>query len=76
MRDRSKEKETNALTSVRTVHSRALTAIKEIRRGNWRVDGLYVGRETIPDEDAPEMIARLEQVVELLDPWAKKRRRP
>lgn len=75
MRDRSKEKETSALTSVRTVHSRALTAIEEINRGNWRVDGVYVGREAIPDEDAPEMLAALEKAVELLEPWAKKRRK-
>ena len=73
MRDRSKEKETSALTSVRTVHSRARTALKELERGNSRFDGEYVGFDTrFQDEDYEQMRAALEKVEELLAPWAKR----
>jgi hypothetical protein len=73
MRDRRKDKETTSLTSVRTVHSRARTALNEIRRGNSRVNGefQYGGGPYPLDEDFDEMETALEKVVELLDPWSK-----
>ena len=72
MRDRRKDKETTALTSVRTVHSRARTALKEIERGNSRVNGEFQYGGTYElDEDYEEMKAALENVVALLDPWSK-----
>lgn len=78
MRDRRKDRETNALTSVRTVHSRAFTSLAELERGNWRMNGEYSyddrnnGLISMQDEDYDEMREALEKVVELLQPWAKK----
>ena len=72
MRDRRKEKETTALTSVRTVHSRALTALNELERGNSRHDGQWTYDVQFLDEDYDEMRSALEKVVKLLQPWAKK----
>ena len=72
MGDRSKEKETSALTSVRTVHSRARTALTEIERGNSRHDGVFTYDVMFQDPDYAEMRAALEKVVELLEPWAKR----
>lgn len=80
-RDRSKEKETNALTSVRTVLSRARTALLELERGNSKHDGQWLhfkdadGRYewlTFHDEDYDDMREALEKVVELLKPWSKR----
>jgi hypothetical protein len=73
MRDRRKDKETSALTSVRTVHSRAETALKEIRRGNSRINGefQYGGPPYPLDEDFEGMELALEKVVELLAPWRR-----
>lgn len=71
MRDRSQEKETDALTAVRTVHSRALTALDQLERGNCRHDGDYLYGIQFQDEDYDEMRAALEKVAELLGPWRK-----
>jgi hypothetical protein len=84
MSDRSKEKETTALTSVRTVHSRALTALDELELGNSKHDGTWLhfpnpdGKHEwvrMLDEDYDEMRTALEKAAELLEPWAKKGRR-
>ena len=75
MADRSREKETSALTSVRTVHSRARTSLDELERGNSRHAGEWTYQVAFLDEDYEEMRAALETVVELLEPWAKKGRR-
>jgi hypothetical protein len=74
MRDRRKDKETTALTSVRTVHSRAKTALTEINRGNAYVNGefQYGGPPYPIDEDYVEMEAALTRVIALLEPWAKR----
>ncbi|MGZ0151891.1 hypothetical protein ACXJJ3_32875 [Kribbella sp. WER1] len=90
MRDRSNET-SNTLTDVRTVLSRAETALYDVRRsteserdpdqpGYDRDNETweeYLDRAYIrfEDEDKDEMTARLEQVVELLSPWRGKRRR-
>lgn len=75
MRDRSQEKETDALTAVRTVHSRALTGLDQLEQGNIRMDGEYAWNDgdflVMQDEDYEEMRAALEKVVELLAPWKK-----
>jgi hypothetical protein len=92
VKDRSKET-SNALTEVRTVLSRAETALYDVRRSHegkrnpdvpdykhasgedyseWH-DRAYIIYE---DEDKAQMVAALERVVELLKPWAGKRRRP
>lgn len=71
MSDRSREKETTALTSVRTVRSRARTALVELERGNSKHDGEWTYDVRFLDQDYEAMRAALETVLELLEPWRK-----
>jgi hypothetical protein len=77
MRNRGRET-SDALVSVRTVLSRAETALIEIERGEYACDdGGYPIRDesgewiTYPDEDYDEMRAALERVVESLEWWRR-----
>lgn len=79
MRDRGRET-SNALVAVRTVLSRAETALEEIERGEHApavgsdgmttrtVDGTWI---EFHDEDYDEMRAALEHVVESLEWWRR-----
>lgn len=77
MRDRGRET-SDALVAVRTVLSRAETALREIEWGNNARDandrpvrdssGEWIGYH---DEDYDEMRAALEHVVESLDWWRR-----
>lgn len=62
------------LTEVRTVLSRAESAVKSILRMREHPftypDGRYGGNRGY-DPDGQEMIDRLKQVIELLEPWRK-----
>lgn len=77
MRDRGRET-SNALVAVRTVLSRAETALQEIERGEYACDeGGYLIRDEsgewiiAHDEDYDEMRAALEHVVESLEWWRR-----
>ena len=82
MRDRGRET-SDALVEVRTVLSRAETALQEIERGDFArgEDGRIV-RDTdglplrVHDEDYDEMRAALEHVVESLEWWRRTGRPP
>lgn len=101
MDDRSNDTST-ALTEVRTVRSRALSAIHRLE-GEWAGEyyedpdyppydgyqgpgldrqayqewftGMIAARIKMADRDHDEMIAALERVAEILEPWAKGRRK-
>lgn len=76
MRDRGRET-SNALVAVRTVLSRAETALQEIERGEHYDAGGWIVRDSDGawiewhDEDYDEMRAALEHVVESLEWWRR-----
>lgn len=68
-RDTSRE-----LTEVRTVHSRAANALWSITERLDTIRANSPGLYEPADPDRNEMAAALERVVELLSPWARRRR--
>lgn len=66
-----KARTSRALTEVRTVHSRAKTALDR-RAGHQHVDGDWYSHSVYDDDpDGEEMRTALTQVVALLDRWAR-----